>query len=251
MRAVQSRFNQWYVQFVQPVADAYFAYDLDAARVAYDTALGSLAGVESDDEREARRLRLETSWFMVLSELGDPAQAQPVFQQLVSDCHAATANKAARMAKVCELLVCLRADHRGIADVKPEEAAALAEAVPEEMRGPHYWHELANWAFRHGDSELLEEAFAFFTVQRVASMADWLYARLQLMRRLHHRRATEQDVRQAISRIEVRVELDDFSQMLRPACEEQGLMSAVVLRELEAKQLEMEESGKRRPRRGG
>jgi hypothetical protein len=249
---VPSRFNQWFVEHVQPVQDAYFAYDLVAAQSAYDAALATLDEEPNPDEREARRLRLEASWFMVLSELAERERAGQVYTQLVNDCQAEGPGKiSARMARVCELLVRLRASNQGLDEITIADAHRLAEAVPEEMRGPHYWHEIAIWAFRHGDGELLEEAFAYFTVQRVSSMADWLYARLQLMRRLHHDRATEQDVLHAVSRIEVQAELDDFNHLLRPACEERGLLTTAILSELELKQQEMEQSGKRRPRRGG
>jgi hypothetical protein len=249
---VQSKLRRWFVEHIQPVLDAYFAGDLAAARTAYSAALANLDEEPELDTREAKRLRLETSWFMVLAALGEDAEARAVYTRLLADCQAAEAGSdSQQIARSCELMARLRADDLGLDSVPVEDGHRLADAVPEEMRGPHYWHELGGWAFRHGDAELLEEAYAYFTTQRIAAQADWLYSRLQLMWRLHLGQATEEHVRQAVSRIEVAGELQDFNQRLRPACAAQGILSPAVELELEAKALEMAASGKRRPKRGG
>ena len=121
----------------------------------------------------------------------------------------------------------------------PEDLKRLADAVPEEDRGPNYWQELACWAFAHDEPALLEDAYSFFTTSRGADMADFMFCRLRLMHHMLAGEATPATVLEAIGRVELRVQLEDFQRMLLPAIEERGLLTPLVQAALNTKHAEL------------
>jgi hypothetical protein len=243
--------KDWFAEWVRPLHAAYYGLDLPAARTAYARAAEAIAAEQRPDLREAKRLRLDCAWFIILGGLGEPAEALAVYRALVEACRqAADIGPASRvMARTSELLARLHADLHDIEPLPAAELARLAGQVAEEDRGPNYWHEVGCWAFVHGDSELLEEAYVFFTTHLTSEMADFTFSRLRLMHQLMHRTATVDSVLETLERIEVLVQLDDFRRLLLPVVTAQGLLTPHVESVLHTKQIQMEHHGKRAPER--
>jgi hypothetical protein len=225
---------------------------MDGARAAYAAALASLDKETDPDVREAKRLRLECAWFIILWGKGTADEATGVYRKLLADCAAAQCGEqpASRvMARTSQLLARLHADLHDIEPLSAAELDSLMENIAEEDRGPNFWHEVGCWSFKHGDRSRLDDAYVFFTTQRTPEMADFTFSRLRLMHQLMDQAATVDHVLETIDRVEVLVQLDDFRRLLWPVCETQALATPHVRAALDAKQVEMELHGKRAPQR--
>jgi hypothetical protein len=246
--------SRWFAEWVRPLHAAYYSLDMPAMRQSYAAARESLAQDADPDMREAKRLRLELTWFIVLGDLGEEDEALVVYRALQLDCVRATGGEAPAsrtMGRVSLLMSRLHADMRGIESLPPDELQQLMHAVPDEDRGPNFWHELGCWAFLHRDAGLLDDAYVYFTTQRLPEMADFMFSRLRLMHHLMAGTATVENVLETLDRVEVLVQLEDFRRLLLPVCRAQDLVTPVVKAALDAKQVEMELHGKRAPERRG
>jgi hypothetical protein len=246
--------GRWFGEYVRPVLAAYYELDLRAARELYGVAVNSLAGEANRDVRSAKHYRLDCSWFIVLDSLGAKDEALALYARLKRECapdaqQPGTASKAA--AAISLLLARLHADSHDIEPTSAEQLLSLVMRVPEEDRGPNFWHEMGCWAFTHGNLELLDEAYEFFTTRRTAEMADYMYGRLRLMQQLLAGNAEEQNVLEVLQRMEVIVQLDDLNRLLLPVIEREGLLTPLVRAALDAKLVELEVSGRHAPQRRG
>jgi hypothetical protein len=141
----------------------------------------------------------------------------------------------------------MQADALGIVPLDQSALTGLLQEIPEDSRGPNFWNLAAEWGFRHGNSELLEEAYVFFTTHRPEVMADQMFARLRLMRALREGKARESDVLETVNRMEVLTQMWDFERLLLPDCERQGLISDDLRTEIELKKHTLEAIGKHAP----
>jgi len=245
-----SELTRWFAEWVRPLHAAYYALDLPGGREAYAAANESLQLEPNPDLREAKRLRLEFTWYIVMADLGELDEKLAVYRTLLADCVKAAAGSghASRsMARASLLLARLNADFRGIEPLSQSEFTQLVSVVPEEDRGPNFWHEVGCWAFQHHNGALLDEAYVYFTTQRLPEMADFMFSRLRLMHNLIAHTATVENVLETVNRVEVFWQFDDFSRMLLPECAAQGLVTPLVQQALHAKQIEMDQHGKRAP----
>jgi len=237
---MHSSIGRWFEAQVRPMLVAHYALDLPRVQACYAAAADSLADEPDPDLRAAKRLRLECYRVIVLDVLGQADEASAAYRAVLADCAADQPGEYSRaMAATVRLLMRLHADCRGTQELTRGELQRLADAVPEEDRGPNYWQELACWAFAHDEPALLEDAYSFFTTSRGADMADFMFCRLRLMHHMLAGEATPATVLEAIGRVELRVQLEDFQRMLLPAIEERGLLTPLVQAALNTKHAEL------------
>lgn len=243
---------RWFGEYVRPMLAAYYEQDLPTARELHSVAQASLEQEPSADMRLAKRYRLDSSWFIALDSLGQSAEAATLYARLKQDC-AADSQQPGPVSKLSAaislLLIRLHADSHGLEPAPAEELLGLLLRVPDDARGPNFWHEVGCWAFLHRHAELLDEAYAYFTTHRTAEMADYMYARLRLMQQLLADNAEPELVLEVLQRMEVFVQFEDFERLLLPAIEQAGLATPVVRAALDAKLVELEVSGRHAPAR--
>jgi hypothetical protein len=233
--------TRWFEEHVRPMLVAHYALDLPRVRACYAAAAESLAAEPRADLRAAKHLRLECYRVIVLDVLGEAAEAAAAYGAVLADCAAAQPGPVSRsMAALVLLLMRLHADCRGTQPLGAEELQRLAAAVPEGDRGPNYWQELACWAFAHEDAELLGHAYEYFITSRRNDMADFMFCRLRLMHQMHEGRATPEAVVDALERIDLRIQLEDFRRMLLPSIEQRGLLTPLVRAALDTKEVQLE-----------
>jgi hypothetical protein len=234
----------WFEAYIRPMLVAHYALDLQRVRACYAAARASLQTEADPDLHAAKHLRLECYRVIVLDVLGEQAEALAAYRAVLQDCAADQPGPVSRaMAATTRLLMRLHADCRGTQPLALNELRQLAAAVPEEDRGPNYWQELACWAFAHDDPALLDEAYSFFTTSRRSDMADFMFCRLRLMHHMLAGEATPETVLEALGRIDLRVQLEDFQRMLLPAIEERGLLTPLVQALLDTKEAELTKAG--------
>jgi hypothetical protein len=186
----------------------------------------------------------------VLAELGTLEEAQAAFQNVLEVCRAGGQGPLSNsLVALTEAIERMQADSLGIAELHSLQLLRLLRDVPEDNRGPNFWNLAAEWAFRHRDGQLLEEAYVFFTTNAPNVMADQMFARLRLMRGLRDGTATEKDVLETVRRMEVLAQMLDFERLLLPECQAQGLISVDVAGEIEAKRHILEVTGKHAPQK--
>jgi hypothetical protein len=246
---LSAELQAWFDAHARPIWEAYYALDLDAATAHYESARASADAESNPDLRLAKQLRLGSVWMFVQSEF-DAAAFKQAYREVLRLCALEPAGPtSAALLPLTEALARLQADAQGIEPLQPLPLLKLLRDIPDETRGPNFWNLAAEWAFRHGDGQLLEEAYVFFTTQRPAVMADQMFARLRLMRALRDGNATEKDVLETIGRMEVLAQMWDFERLLRRECEQQGLLSEDVRAEIELKKHALEATGRHAPQK--
>ncbi len=238
----------WFDQHARPIWEAHYTLDLDRARECYNSALASAESEPDADLRLSKLLRLGSAWLFVQSELGSHEEQRSAFDSLLASCRTEPPGSVSeQLIPVTEALARLQADALGMEELQPMPLLRLMTNIREESRGPNFWNLAAEWAFKHSDGQLLEEAYVFFTTQRPAVMADQMFARLRLMRGLRDGNVTENDILQTLARMEVLSQMWDFERLLLPECDAQGLISADVQVEIELKKQALEATGKHAP----
>ena len=238
----------WFNATVRPIWEAHYALDVAAAREHYNAALASAEAEFDPDIRQAKRLRLGNVWMFVQAELGTAEDLADAYEQVLAICkEGAKGPVSSALVPLTESMARMQADALGIAELHSLPLLRLLSQLPEDNRGPNFWNLAAEWAFKHGDGQLLEEAYVFFTTHAPNVMADHMFARLRLMRGLRDGTAAEKDVEETVRRMEVLTQMWDFERLLLPECRAQGLISADLAAEIEAKKHTLEAIGKHAP----
>jgi len=238
----------WFNSHARPIWEAHYAQDVDSARSHYQSALADAETEQDPDLRQAKLLRLGSVWLFVLGELGSDAELRQAYEQLIATCAAGGQGPLSNsLVPLTEAMARMQADALGIAELHSLQLLKLLREVPEDTRGPNFWNLAAEWAFKHADAQLLEEAYVFFTTNAPSVMADQMFARLRLMRGLRDGTAVEKDVLETVGRMEVLSQMFDFERLLLPECTAQGLITADVRAEIEARKHTLEAIGKHAP----
>jgi hypothetical protein len=242
--------SAWFNSRARPIWEAHYAQDIDGARGHFDAALEEARNERDSDLRQAKVLRLGSAWLFVLAELGSRDDFAQFYTQLLDALREGNKGPlSAALLPVTEAMARMHADALGVAELHSLQLLRLLREVPEDTRGPNFWNLAAEWAFRHSDAQLLEEAYVFFTTHAPSVMADQMFARLRLMRGLRDGTATEKDVLETVGRMEVLSQMWDFERLLLPECEAQGLLSPDVGAEIEARKHTLEAIGKHAPQK--
>lgn len=92
------------------------------------------------------------------------------------------------------LQVLCKGDAEGYEEFNAAQYFELASRVPQSQRSPEYWYNVAGWAFRHRQHEVLEEAYAAVLTSPGSYLATASWLRINLMHLLLNGRAAEEDV---------------------------------------------------------
>jgi hypothetical protein len=226
----RERSTGWYQQWIEPVTQALYLREAAAAgeRLAAGYAALDSGTVRPPDVAEKTCLLLDYSSYFVAKLAGSAAGlAQcPVVDEALS----APASDSGADALRRRLLLQFRcsAERLGHRPLTIPEFEALVAAVPEEERNDEFWHFSSTWAFAHGLSGVLEQAYGEYSVNRGPFMADWLWWRVRLMHLLSTGEATAEDVRQLLHTVDLTEHLADFQRTFIPVLERSGMLTAEV-----------------------
>jgi hypothetical protein len=240
----------WFSAQVRPIWEAHYALDLVAAGRHYGAAVSAAEAEPDIDLRQAKLLRLSNVWMYVQAELGSADGLAAAYERVLDICRLGGQGPLSdSLVPLTEAIARMQADSLGIAELHSLQLLRLLKDVPDETRGPNFWNLAAEWAFKHADGQLLEEAYVFFTTNAPSVMADQMFARLRLMRGLRDGTASEKDVLETVRRMEVLTQMWDFERLLLPECQAQGLISTDVAGEIAAKKHILEATGKHPPQK--
>lgn len=214
--------------YVQPIVYALHSQRFDLARLLLSDALRALrqAGLtDGERERHSWHLRLlnchirwasdERSW-----NTASYRAARRRFER--------RAQTAAGEAERLRHLICIRinAELDGLEPFPRVELDVLLDQAAGQRLDPGLWHNLAGWAFRHAQRDLLARAYEELLTNPDTILGSARWQRVNLMFLLSEGRATSRDVEETINTLQVVPQLREFRGLLWPACEAAGLTNA-------------------------
>lgn len=211
----------------QPTYNAIHSLQLEQARECWQAAVRQLDRLEAPaDVKEALGYRL----FLLecnLRFIGDEEAnvwnrdaVEEVKAQL--DRPAATAlGNAERVRTLLSVLV--HADQDNLKDLQRERFEALLAQLPPEFNDIGSLQMLTKWAFKHRYLPILERAFELNLTNPDQVMGAAKWQRVNLMYQLALGKATRRDVLETIRTLAIAPQVEEFTNLLWPACVEAGL----------------------------
>lgn len=130
--------------------------------------------------------------------------------------------------------VLCKGDAEGYEPLTPGQYFELAARVPFSQRSPEYWYNVAGWAFRHAEREVLDEAYAAVLTNPGNYLATASWLRINLMHLLLEKRAGEADVLAYLRSISHPALIEEFEAFILPAVRSAGLAGSAVTEALAA-----------------
>lgn len=229
--------DEWYTKWCQPVVEALYARNRQAAESALAQVRAELErGKLDEDHRQALRFQLDYLAYQIEKATG---RREDVSQHHAAAIAALSHDTDGAVSRIMQARLLLQLKISGMrsgqGELPPAEFERLLAAIPEGDRDLELWHYICNWAFIHQQGAYLAQALEEYVVQAPGIMSDYLFQRVNAMHLLVERRAMRADITELLSRMRLREHYEDFVRHIYPVCCSQGLIDDELEALLKAK----------------
>jgi hypothetical protein len=209
-----------------PVLRALYARDAALAHTALAQARTQVSQHAANvDEACAAEYLLACLEYTVARACGPPGGELAAHQELLRRLQdSEPAGEASQTVRRVQLLSHrLRGERHGISALAPDEFYALFNFIPAEERDLELWHDVAGWAFSHGERALLERACEVFVAAPTGAASQYRFHRAKLMHGVLQGQVALAEFAGYCARLASQGELDEARRLIWPRLAGLGL----------------------------
>ncbi|MCB1221785.1 MAG: hypothetical protein H7A35_08015 [Planctomycetales bacterium] len=229
-------YEAWQEKWIRPVTKAVFNHSFGEAEHLLDAARTEIAsGRLSSNLRAALVYPLELAYCRVYWHDVRGGFTQRQYEELIDRLSIPSQSSIAEYARRLHLVAirCICSD-KAYEQPSKAELEELLAPLPDKL-SIRAWQEVALWAFRNNELEVLERAFEVFLINPPSLLGQARWQRVNLMYQLLSGKATRRDVYESLILLEIRPQLSEFRRNFWPKCVELGLVDNELEELLEQK----------------